>query len=193
MKVTTFSDLLKVPATPQNTVDASQWIAEQVQLAASPDKIIRTGGDRLVTKITIGRMYLFSYDPKTKEKLPYYDTFPLVFPFSRAEGGFYGINMHYLPHMLRAKLMDALLLTANNSKFDDSTKLKISYNILNNASKYRYFKPCVKHYLNNHVQSRFLWIPSDQWNKALFLPLERFVGASTNRVHRESRQSISLR
>src|SRR4051812_17463081 len=29
---------------------------------------------------SIGKMYTFMYDPKTKEELPYYDIFPLIFP-----------------------------------------------------------------------------------------------------------------
>ena len=32
----------------------------------------------------IGGFYLYQYDPKWKDKLPWYDIFPLVFPFDYA-------------------------------------------------------------------------------------------------------------
>jgi hypothetical protein len=122
----------------------------------------------------IGKMVMFFYDPKTKKDLPYYDTFPLIFPLTFYNDGFLGINLHYLPPVLRAKLMNALYQTINNRKYDDTTKLKISYDILNNAAKYRFFRPCVKRYLWNHVRSQFLVIEPRMWDAALMLPTERF-------------------
>ena len=175
------------------TASANMWLREQaksVRSVSNPKQVIAKGNDRLVSAITVGRMYLFMYNPKTKDTLPYYDQFPLVFPFKRVNGGFYGINMHYLPHMLRAKLMDNLYTLANNQANDDSTKLRLSYALLNNAAKFRFFKPCVKHYLNSQMQTRFLWIPTDQWETALFLPLERFVGANKQQVWRDSRKMV---
>jgi hypothetical protein len=135
-------------------------------------------------------MYLFAYDPKTKEDLPYYDRFPLVFPFRRVPGGFYGINMHYLPPLLRAKLMDALYDTVNNDKMDETTRLRINYRILQSAAKFRFFEPCVKHYLNNHVKTRFLRVDPTQWDVALFLPLERFAKATKSRIYADTKKKI---
>jgi hypothetical protein len=164
--------------------------AQGVRTVSNPKTLVTTQSDRLVTAISVGRMYLFMYDPKMKEDLPYYDRFPLIFPFRRVQGGFYGINLHYLPHILRARLMDNLYSLANNKANDDTTKLRLSYQLLNASAKYRFFQPCVKHYLNNHVKSRFLWVPSQQWETALFLPLERFVGATKQQVWRDSRRMV---
>jgi hypothetical protein len=192
-----FTEILqKAPDVTRATNNANMWLREQamgVRPAAIPNpKSLVTGqSDRLVTALTVGRMYLFMYDPKFKEDLPYYDRFPLVFPFKKVKGGFYGINMHYLPHLLRAKLMDNLYALANNQNNNDTTKLRLSYQILSSASKFRYFEPCVKHYLNSHVKSRFLWIPAEQWDTALFLPLERFAGATKQQVWRDSRLKVS--
>lgn len=191
-----FTEILaKAPDQYQAAVSATQWLREQAKSintlpANSPKQLIARHPDRLVTNLTVGRMYLFAYDPKMKDELPYYDRFPLIFPFQRVDNGFYGINMHYLPHMLRAKLMDNLYSLANNKHQDDSTKLRLSYQILSSASKFRYFKPCIKHYLNSHVKSRFLWIPADQWETALFLPLERFAKANKTQVWRDSRRMV---
>lgn len=137
----------------------------------------------------IGDMMMFVYDPKLKKELPYYDTFPLIFPLKTVKGGFHGINMHYLPYRHRAMLMDALLATQlNNTKFDETTRMKISYDILQSASKFKYFKPCYKHYLNKHVQSRFIWIPPTEWDFALFLPTERFKKADKYEVWEDSKR-----
>lgn len=188
-----FTDILNsTPDIGAATTSARMWLREQALSVNSvnPKQVLTQQPDRMVTKITIGRMYLFMYDPKTKKDLPYYDRFPLIFPFQKAPDGFYGINMHYLPHMMRAKLMDNLYTLSNNKNIDDTTRLRLSYEMLNKASKFRFFKPCIKHYLNNHVKSRFLWVPADKWDTALFLPLERFVGATKQQVWRDSRRMV---
>ena len=189
-----FTEILQKAVDPvKQTNNANMWLREQsqsVRTVNNPKQLLAKQTDRMVTSITVGRMYLFMYDPLMKEELPYYDKFPLIFPFRRVKGGFYGINMHYLPHMLRAKLMDALYSLANNQNYDDSTRLRLSYQLLHKVAKFRYFEPCVKHYLNSHVKTRFLWVPADQWETALFLPLERFVGATKQQVWRDSRRMV---
>lgn len=138
----------------------------------------------------IGQMFMFFYDPKHKDTLPYYDTFPLIFLIGFKDNGFMGINLHYLPPFLRAKLMDSLYETLNNNRYDDTTKLRVSYQILASASRFKYFKPCVKHYLAEHVQSNYLNIEPTNWDSALMLPTEQFKKASSERVWRESRAMV---
>ena len=100
-------------------------------------------------------MYMMEYVAKHRATLPYYDRLPLIFPYKKVPGGFMGLNMHYLPLPLRARLMDALYDTANNTKYDESTRLRISYQILEKAAKFREFRPCVKRYLTSQVSSKF--------------------------------------
>lgn len=149
--------------------------------------------DRLTSTMnaqSIGRMYLFHYDPKTKESLPYYDTFPLVFPIEMYSDGFLGINLHYISPLMRAKLMDALYSTINNKNYDDTTRLQLSYEILKSASKFRFFKPCIKRYLFSHVRSRYFYIAPNEWDVSIMLPTENFTGASKSRVFKDSQRSI---
>ena len=141
----------------------------------------------------IGQMFMFFYDPKHKDMLPYYDRFPLVFPIDIYGDGFLGINLHYLPRMARARLMDALYMTVNNNKNDTTTRLRISYDILKNSSRMRYFKPCLKRYLSGHVMKRFMYIEPSNWDKALMLPTERFMKKSKQTVQSESLRSIKGR
>jgi len=132
----------------------------------------------------------YTDDPKMKKELPYYDRFPLVFPIEKAPNGFLGINMHYLPYILRAKLMDALYQLSTNDKFDATTRLDLSYQILKGASRFKPFKPTVKRYLTSHIRSRFLYIQPNEWDIALFLPVERFQKASKQQVFKDSKDAI---
>ena len=190
-----FDDLLakgvRAGEIPARTDSARSWYRDRARTTrVTPDRLIRSDRERLTSRVMIGRMYHFFYDPKHKKTLPYYDRFPLIFPFKRGRGGFLGINLHYLPLRLRAKLMDELYGLTRDNRYDEDTRLKISYNVLNGAAKYKYFKPCVKHYLTPHVKSRFLEVYAAEWDIALFLPTERFVGAGKGAVHADSRKMI---
>lgn len=146
--------------------------------------------DQFENKLRIGHMYMFVYDPKHKATLPYYDRFPLIFPIDKAKGGFLGINFHYLPLPLRAKLMDALYDVTSNKKMDDTTKLRVSYGILKSATKYNMFKPAIKHYLTDHLKTRPLRIEPRFWDVSLFMPVEKFVGATKKQVFADSKNII---
>ena len=147
--------------------------------------------DRRRKNPLVGRLYMFLYNPKTKEQLPYYDRFPLVFPYKKVPGGFYGLNLHYLPPKFRALLMDSLFQTLSNTRLDESTKLRISYKILDSSSKYRWFKPCVKHYLTNHLQSTLIYVDPSEWNLALFVPSEQFRKDSKANVWQDSIKAVN--
>ena len=179
---------------PARTVAARDWYrsaAGKLMSNISPGVFEkRTDEARKVSSMEFGYMYAFKYDPKTKNDLPYYDTFPLIFPVRMDSDGFLGINFHYLPPVLRAKLMNALYSTLTNKKYDDTTKVKISYSILQSASKYRFFKPMLKKYLRSHVRSQFLEVQVNEWDIAIFLPTESFRKADTGRVWEESRKKI---
>lgn len=177
---------------PAREAKARDWYRDTAQTyrRVNENQLMRSDRDRLTARPLIGQMYLFNYDAKHKDTLPYFDRFPLVFPFKKVKGGFYGLNLHYLPLQFRAKLMDSLYDVANNNRYDESTRLRINYNILNSAARFRYFKPCVKHYLTPQLRSRFLYIYPSEWDIALFLPLERFQGATKATVFKDSRQAL---
>jgi hypothetical protein len=155
----------------------------------TPNKML-ADSTKLVSSIEIGKMYHFRYDPKGKQTLPYYDKFPLIFVVDNAPGGFYGLNLHYLPIKLRAKLMDALYSIKTNRRYDDSTRIAFTYSVLKHASRYKYFKPTFKHYLASHVQSQYIMIHPTEWDIALMLPTQRFAKASADQVWADSRAKI---
>ncbi len=178
---------------PARTDAAREWYRTTAQSYKTVNErsLMRGGNERLTVRPIIGSMYMYYYDAKHKDTLPYFDAFPLVFPYRRVENGFMGINLHYLPLPLRAKLMDALYDVSSNDKYDETTRLKMNYNILDNAAKFKYFKPCVKHYLTNQVRSKFLYVYPSEWDVALFLPTERFRGANKQKVWADSKKLIT--
>ena len=165
------------------TKESVNWFRETAQsLSGNYDKLMNdpnnvAGG---LTIDSIGRMYMFFYNPKHRDTLPKYDTFPLIFPINFYSDGFLGINLHYLPPGARLALLNILKDTMSNDKYDDSTKLNISYRILNNVASRTGFKDCVKRYLYSFVQSRYLYIEPRNWDFALNLPTESFVTKSQN-------------
>ena len=182
-----FSDLLSQapPTISRNVANARDWLSTNVH-SVRQNKILTGDRQRMVDRVEPGGMYMFLYDPKTKAKLPYFDRFPLIFPFKQVPGGFLGLNLHYLPPLVRAKLMDGLWPYIDNDDLAPNRKLAITYQQLDRAAKLRYFKPCVKRYLNNNVKSRFVTIYPEEWNIAVFLPTERFAKAGKQTVYKES-------
>jgi hypothetical protein len=178
---------------PARTQQARDWYrrAGQEFSGIRSNTLMKRNPSKLSQKLMIGQMFLFNYDAKHKKTLPYFDRFPLIFPFMSHGNGFTGINLHYLPLNLRAKLMDGLYDITNNNKFDESTKLNISYDLLKSAAKFKFFRPTVHRYLLNHVKSRFMMVDSAEWDLILFMPLQKFSGASARQVWTESRKKIS--
>ena len=137
----------------------------------------------------IGSMQMFFYDPKHKETLPYYDTFPLVIVIKPAKGGFLGLNLHYLPPTLRAMFLDALMDNVTSKK-SDNAKFDLTVRLLASTSKLKYYEPCIKHYLNAQVKSKFAEVKAPEWEIATFLPTAQFQKATQTKVYADSRKMI---
>lgn len=151
------------------------------------------GSDRLIGIIRreqIGRMVMFFYDPKMANELPYYDRFPLVIPLEIYPDGFLGINLHYLPPMRRAQLLDSIMNIYDNQFLDERKKLYMSYGILSSYTRSRLYVPCIKRYLYSHARSKFYMIDPKDWQMAVLLPTERFEKASKTRVFAESMLTV---
>jgi len=166
---------------------ASNWFSSIVnrtkgKFSKETPQSILTRSESLTTRSVLGKMYFYSYNPKWKDELPWYDTFPLVFPIERYTDGFLGLNFHYLAPKHRAILMDQLKAFANNKAYDETTKLKLTYNMLKGFSKIKRARPTVHRYLTSKVNSKFVLVNADEWEVALFLPVERFKKASKKKV-----------
>jgi hypothetical protein len=164
---------------------------EELIGTATPDKTIKDNKTLQASDVFIGKMAFYFYDPKWKKELKYYDKFPLLIPFDVYKDGFIGYNLHYLPVEYRVALLSKLLEFANNERYDVTTKLKLSYQFLKSASKYKELEPCIHKYLANHVRSKFVIVQAYDWATACLLPVERFEKASKQKVWEDSRKKMN--
>ena len=164
------------------------WFNKEVvrlrQMRPMPRKLMQQDGRS--TRLLPGRLYMFQYEAKGADTLPYFDRFPLCFPFEIQSDFFLGLNMHYLPYLLRIRLLDRMMTYASNKKMDSTTRLKFQWNTIRGSARLALAKPAVKKYLKTQVKSQFLQVNHDNWNTAMMLPVERFTGATRDRVWRES-------
>lgn len=129
-------------------------------------KLVNRPGPRKLA----GEMFMFIYDAKHKDTLPYFDAFPLIIMMGPAKGGFYGLNLHYLPPTLRAKALDALLGSGSVPK--------------------KFLDPMIHRYLFSQVRSRFALVEKPEWEIATFLPTADWRGAGASTAYRDSRRKM---
>ena len=151
------------------------WYRNRIKELGTPNtaELLRSG--KLAKRPHEGFLNMYIYAPKLKDKLPYYDTFPLIMYLKPAEKGFYGLNFHYLPYALRARLLDA----AGQNELN-----------VNEVIKSRLTKPTIKRYLFGYLRSMCLRIEPEDNLTAIMLPVQRFKKASDNRVWGDSRKMI---
>ena len=152
---------------------------------------IRAEKNRYVRRFLLGGLYFFYYNPKLKNELPYYDTFPLVLVLERYPDGFLGLNLHYLPIKFRVALMKKMLsYGAVHTEDDEIRKIRMTYDILASSRRFREFRPCLKRYLTNHVKSRILAVQPNEWDIATYLPVQQFKKAKPLKVWQDSINEI---
>lgn len=169
---------------------SKSWFVQQVNLLSTariaPNTLFKQ--EKQVSSVVPGSLYLFYYDALHKDTLPYFDKFPLVFPFRKLPDGFVGLNMHYLPYFWRVKLLERLLEFSTNPNLDSKTRLKYSWSTINGISKFKIAEPCVKRYLSSQIKSTFIKIKPEDWHTAMMLPVEKFVGANKNLVWEDNKR-----
>ena len=163
-----------------------RWYQQQVSKLGNVSQNQLMKETKQTNSIVQGGMYLFAYNPKLRESLPYYDMFPLVIPFKKVDEGFLGINLHYLPYMVRFNVLQSLSDLTTNEKMDESTRVNLSWRLLESYSKLKPIRACVKHYLTDYIQSRFLNIPYPDWVIASQLPVEDFQKKEKSFVWKET-------
>lgn len=158
--------------------DLQKWLMGKALEASGPHarRVIRANDERARDSTIIGRLYFFAYDPKWKDKLSKYDKFPMVFPIEMYGDGFLGLNLHYLNLAQRQVLLGRLMEFSNNSKMNKTTKLRLSYDLIQSTRKLNTLtQPCIKRYLFSHCRSRFIEIYADEFDKAIQLPVADWV------------------
>ena len=191
------ADAIKIGDVPVKERMAVTWfrqIAEEAMIGLAKEvvpqyiKIDAAQRGTLTGRLIPGRMYFFMYEPKHKNTLPYYDTFPLVLPIQRFSDGFLAINFHYLRPPERAILFDEIKIFANDRTLGPMTKIKIKYDMMRGFTRFKRAKPCLKRYLTTYMKSQFIPVGTDEWATALFLPVEQFRKRNKQAVWAESKE-----
>lgn len=169
---------------PANTKAAVQWLMAHVR-DAEQGRVVEKEVLKNVArgKQGIGCMYFFAYDPKFKATLPYYDKFPLVIPIELYSDGFLGLNLHYLPPMKRAQLLDNLMELERKAGTPQAF-MQVSYAMLAKVAGVKGYDKCIKRYLTSKIKTRLIKIESDYWETAAMLPVQEFRGASSSAIWR---------
>lgn len=190
-----------MPANPITTLreretptSSFRWYQDMIRklglTSITPQKVMKSDIGEMVTNVIPGNMYLFMYDPKTADKLPFYDTLPVVVMFRKVQDGFYGLNLHYLPPMMRMRLLDRMMEVVNDEALGENTKMMVTWKLLSNVSRYPGANVAVKRYLYNQISSRIMRIYPKDWRKTIMLPIDNFEKASRNQVFNDTRSKM---
>jgi hypothetical protein len=196
-KVASYYDVFSVNK--YNLVDITRksysWYTQQASLMSrqgfTAKRVINNPSGIHTGKVVPGKLYMFAYDPKHKDTLPHWDMFPMVFPFSMTKDGFIGLNMHYLPVPFRVKLLDRLM-EIDGTKNSKRVKMQLSWELISGASKLKLLEPCVHRYLGSHIYSQLREVERVDWATAMMLPTQKFVGANSSQVWRDTMKKAGM-
>ena len=175
------------------TKESKKWFREKIDGMKKPSRaaLLRDSALEPSQREMIGNMYMYMYDPKTKQDLPYYDRFPLVIPMDFTNNGFIGLNLHYIAPKYRAILLEELFTLISDNELDSETRFKLSYGLISKVSRFKYGKPCVKRYLTSHIDGQLERVQPIHWSLVSQLPSARFgKGTNTLTVYKDSRKQF---
>lgn len=127
-----------------------------------------------------GRLYVFKYDAKTKEKLEMWDKYPLCMVLEKKLDGFLGLNLHYLPRRQRMVLLNSFRKFQDEYNIEQGTGKGVSNwelfaTSMNEANLGSLPKQCLKRYLLPYVRSKFVEIYPEEFDRAIQLPIDYWV------------------
>lgn len=191
-----FSQLLKLVPNSKTVAiyqtQATRWydyLAEQLKQRRGPSPQPRW---RSWDRLEFGQFYIWRYhtpDPR----LPYFDRFPLNLVYRVSSTHLLGMNWHYLHPVYRAWLLDELLplvVPPLPGTTTQTTLAQATYQLMKARARMRWFRPAVKMYRRDRVQSDFIWVPADKWAMTLFLPFESFGTTQSPQVWYESLKKV---
>ena len=173
-----YRDAARDAGAPTRQKQSLEWFRKRIRKDRIRDVDKVTEGFKRA-KIQEGEMVTYRYDPIMKDKLPYYDVQPLIVVLEIYLDGWLGINVHYLPPEFRSKLFYEINYKRTNMRV-----------LAERLKKHPICYPAIKRYKGKKVQSDPVLIPRDEWDIAIQLPYERFVGASNKLVWNTSRSKI---
>ena len=178
------------------SLESLRWFQQRVKtMKLTSEAFYKQSSLNKARRYLEGRMYTFFYDAKTKDKLPYWDRFPVVLILDLNQNGFTGLNLHYIPPRYRVRLLYELYkyIRLDDDTRDENMKphIRMRYEMLRGLSKLRFFKPCFKRYLTTQIEGRALEITPDYWDVMAMLPLADWQKKHAREVYTESIRIIN--
>ncbi|WVX87484.1 DNA end protector [Vibrio phage EniLVp02] len=124
-----------------------------------------------VARMQVGKIYMFGYDAKYKDKLPYWDRYPLVVCIGVSGKHMLGLNLHYIPPAARAKFLENLLRYANTKLISNNTRLRIDWS---KVKAFRGAHHMIKMYLASHVRMGMMEVNPRDWHNVIWLQTQQF-------------------
>jgi hypothetical protein len=190
------------------SIESLTWFRQRVKtMKLSSEAFYKQSNLTKAKRYLEGRMYIMFYDAKTKDKLPYWDRFPLIFILELNQDGFTGLNLHYLPPRIRVRFLyelykyemmepddgDIVGSDINSMRHAElmRTKIRMTYQLLQGIKKLRYFKACYRRYLTNQIYGRPLEVTPDHWDAMAMLPLAQWQKKTSKEIYKESMEKIN--
>lgn len=170
-----------------------RWLAGRLSFLMKNKTLpgaIKPGNYKSSKLFGVGDMFMYYYDAKWADKLPYWDRFPCTIVIGIYPDGFLGLNLHYLPPNIRFSFTNKLIQLAQVIPGDSRARMQISYDLLKNSQNLGAYVPCVKRYLIDHVRSKMMRVFPHEWALVVHMPVAQFTKASQSVVFAESRKKI---
>jgi hypothetical protein len=175
----------------EKTSESLDWFRKNLRkITLREDQVSRSQGETASpSNMRTGEMFMYMYDAKYKDLLPWYDRFPLMILLEKSPKGFLGLNLHYIAPRYRAVLLEELYKYSTDEDLEEGARFKLTYELLKSVSKLKYGIPCVKRYLWPHIDSRIQRVLPEHWDVVSMLPLQRF-NTNANTVYADSRRKF---
>lgn len=175
----------------EKTSESLDWFRQNLRkITLRADEVSRSQGETASpSNMRTGEMFMYMYDAKYKDLLPWYDRFPLMILLEKSPKGFLGLNLHYIAPKYRAVLLEELYKYSTDEELEEGARFKLTYELLKSVSKLKYGIPCVKRYLWSHIDSRIQRVLPEHWDVVSMLPLQRF-NTNANTVYADSRRKF---
>lgn len=141
---------------------SEEWIVGQMKRVKS----------HKVARPTVGRMYMYGYDAKNKDTLPYWDKFPLIICLGVTPTHMLGLNLHYIPPKVRETFLEELLKFSSTTTITNKTRLRINWNKVKGMKGANHM---IKMYLASHVRLGIMEIAPKDWHNVIHLKTQQFV------------------
>lgn len=161
--------------------DSINWFKEYARKNVKQiDKLSSLGAKKAIN-LKLGEMYFFNYDAKYKDKLPYWDMAPLILLLDHSPTHIYGINLHYMAPIFRAKLLDKIEEILEDNSLNKSGQI---FKLLSAVIPDKKLNNCVKLYLKSNIVNSLYIVERKHWSVVAFLPTARFVSNKTENVNK---------